>query len=100
MLVEFKGEYHYLQNEIEDLLIIKPGENFSINIFDPEGSNPEIHAERVFDILKSGQFLDDDSDYSPQMEKVLVDILKIACSSEARQNWEDFYNHITKLAHK
>lgn len=91
LLVEFKGEYHYLQNIIEDLLIIKPGENFSINIFDPEGSNPEIHAERVFDILKSGQFLDDDSDYSPQMEKVLVDILKIACSSEVRQNWEDFY---------
>ena len=91
LLVEFKGEYHYLQNIIEDLLIIKPGENFSINIFDPEGSNPEIHAERVFDILKSGQFLDDNSDYSPQMEKVLVDILTIACSSEARQNWEDFY---------
>ncbi|MFX1500210.1 MAG: ATP-binding protein [Promethearchaeota archaeon] len=92
LLVEFKGEYHYLQNIIEDLLIIKPGENFSINVFDPEGSNPEIHAERVFDILKSGQFLDDDSDYSPQMEKVLVDILTIAYRSETRQNWEDFYN--------
>jgi hypothetical protein len=91
LLGEFKGEYHYLQNIIEDLLIIKPGENFSINIFDPEGSNPEIHAERIFDILKSGQFLDDDSDYSPQMEKVLVDILKIACNSETRQRWEDFY---------
>lgn len=91
LLVEFKGEYHYLQNILEDVLIIKPGENFSINIFDPEGSNSEIHAERIFDILKSGQFLDDVSDYSPQMEKVLIDILKIACSNETRQNWEDFY---------
>ena len=33
MLVEFKGEYHFLQRKIEDLLIIRPGENFSINIF-------------------------------------------------------------------
>jgi len=57
-LVEFKGEYHFLQEKIEDLLIIWPGENFSINIFNPEGSDPEIHAERIFDILKTGQFLD------------------------------------------
>ena len=32
-LVEFKGEYHFLQRKIEDLLILWPGENFSINIF-------------------------------------------------------------------
>ncbi len=92
LLVEFKGEYQYLQDVIEDLLIIKPGENFSINIFDPEGSNPEIHAERIFDILKSGQFLDDESDYSPQMEKVLIEILKFACKNENHQNWDDFFN--------
>jgi len=48
MLTEFKGEYHFLQKKIKDLLIIKPGENFSINIFDPEGADPEVHAERVF----------------------------------------------------
>ena len=92
LLVEFKGEYQYLQGVIKDLLIIKPGENFSINIFDPEGSNPEIHAERIFDILKSGQFLDNESDYSPQMEKVLIDILKIACKNENRRNWDDFFS--------
>ena len=59
MLVEFKGEYHFLQKKIEKLLIIRPGENFSINIFNPEGIIPVIHAERIFDILKSGKFLDD-----------------------------------------
>ena len=72
-LVEFKGEYHFLQRKIDNLIILWPGENFSINIFNPENSSPEIHAERVFDILKSGQFLDENSDYSPQMEKVLVE---------------------------
>jgi len=55
--VEFKGEYHFLQRKIRNLLIIRPGENFSINIFNPGSSLPEVHAERVFDILKSGKFL-------------------------------------------
>ena len=53
LLVEFKGEYIFLQDVIDDLIIIRPGENFSLNIFNPEGANPEIHAERLFDILKS-----------------------------------------------
>ncbi|TKJ22411.1 MAG: hypothetical protein CEE42_12960 [Promethearchaeota archaeon Loki_b31] len=92
LLVEFKGEYTFLQDIIEDLLIIKPGENFSINIFNPEGANPEIHAERIFDILKSGQFLDEHAEFSPQMQKVLVDILTIVCSNPQYQNWKGFFN--------
>ena len=77
LLVEFKGEYHFLQNEIGNLLIIRPGENFSINIFNPEGVLPEIHAERIFDILKSGQFLEESAEFSPQMEKVMVEIFNL-----------------------
>ncbi|MHA1282543.1 MAG: ATP-binding protein [Promethearchaeota archaeon] len=89
-LVEFKGEYRFLQKKIKDLLILLPGENFSINIFDSRFSNPEIHAERIFDILKSGQFLDENSEYSPQMEKVLIEILINVCKDKNRQNWEGF----------
>lgn len=66
-LVEFKGEYHFLQNKIENVLILWPGINFSINIFNPGKANPIIHAERIFDILKSGQFLDDNAEFSPQI---------------------------------
>ncbi|GAG62361.1 unnamed protein product, partial [marine sediment metagenome] len=89
-LVEFKGEYHFLQDKLKDLLILWPGENFSINIFDPLGANPKIHAERIFDILKSGQFLDDSAEYSPQMEKVLIDILTVVCENKDRQSWDGF----------
>jgi len=89
-LVEFKGEYHFLQDKLKDLLILWPGENFSINIFDPLGANPKIHAERIFDILKSGQFLDDSAEYSPQMEKVLIDILTEVCENKYRRSWEGF----------
>ncbi len=96
LLVEFKGEYIFLQDKIEDLLIIRPGENFSMNIFNPEGANPEIHAERIFDILKSGQFLDDHAEFSPQMQKVLVDILTIICSNPRLQSWNGFYRECGK----
>lgn len=89
-LVEFKGEYHHLQEHIEDIVILRPGEDFSINIFDPEGSNPEIHAERIFDILKSGKFLDSNVEFSPQMEKVLVEILIEICQNEKYRCWSSF----------
>ncbi len=92
LLAEFKGEYTFLQDIIEDLLIMRPGENFSINIFNPEGANPEIHAERVFDILQSGQFLDANAEFSPQMERVLVDILTNVCSNSQYQSWKGFFD--------
>ncbi|KKK44857.1 hypothetical protein LCGC14_0706610 [marine sediment metagenome] len=93
MLVEFKGEYHFLQKKIEDLLIIRPGENFSINIFNPGTSLPEVHAERIFDILKSGKFLDENAEFSPQMEKVLVEILTKVCENKQFQSWKGFYQY-------
>jgi hypothetical protein len=89
-LVEFKGEYHFLQTKIDDVLILWPGENFSINIFNPGKVNPIIHAERIFDILKSGKFLDENAEFSPQMEKVLVEILVKVCGSKDFQSWEGF----------
>ena len=91
LLTEFKGEYHFLQKKIDDLLILKPGENFSINIFDPEGGDPAIHAERVFKIFESGGMLEN-IDYSPQMERVFVDILNQVCPKEENRNWEKFFS--------
>jgi len=89
-LVEFKGEYHFMQKMIEDLIVLWPGENFSINIFDPDGVDPLIHSERIFDIFKSGKFLDENSEYSPQMEKVLIEILAKTCADKKYQSWEGF----------
>ena len=89
-LVEFKGEYHFLQENIKDLIILWPGENFSINLFDPLGANPKIHAERIFDIIRSGQFLDDNAEYSPQMDRVLIDILTRVCENKGFRSWEGF----------
>jgi hypothetical protein len=96
LLVEFKGEYHFLQNILEDLLILWPGINFSINIFNPLESDPDIHAERTFDILKSGQFFEENSEFSPQMEKVLVEILSDVCKDLNKRNWSGFEYYCEK----
>ncbi len=90
LITEFKGEYHFLQNEIENLLIIKPGENFTINIFNPEGTDPQVHAERVYQIFESGGLLEG-VEYSPQMERVFVDILNLVCPKEENRNWDSFF---------
>lgn len=94
-MVEFKGEYHFLQKKIADVLILWPGENFSINIFNPGNANPIIHAKRIFDILKSGQFLEEAAELSPQMEKILVEILVRVCENKEFQSWSGF-KHICK----
>ncbi|MEJ2250300.1 MAG: DUF87 domain-containing protein [Candidatus Lokiarchaeota archaeon] len=91
LLVEFKREYNYLQNFINNLIILRPGENFSINIFNPKGVHPEIHAERIFDIMKSGQFLEESAEFSPQMQKVMIDILAKVCKNRKYQSWEGFF---------
>jgi len=99
LITEFKGEYAFLQKEMQDLLILKPGENFSINIFDPEGSDAEIHAERVFQIFNSGGFLDG-VEYSPQMERCFIDILKEVCPNSEKRNWDDFFKIISNYTRK
>ena len=91
LLTEFKGEYHFLQKKIKNLLILKPGENFSINIFDPEGADPLIHAERVFKIFESGGLLEN-VDYSPQMERVFIDILNEICPKKENRSWDKFFS--------
>lgn len=91
-LVEFKGEYKFLCKRLKNILLLSPGENFSINIFNPEFTNPSIHAERIFEILKSSQFLESNVEYTPQMEKVLVEIMTNVCYKENTRSWQSFHN--------
>ena len=90
LLAEFKGEYHYLQKLIPNLLIYKVGDNFCINIFDPEGANSDVHAERIFQIFRSGGLFEG-VDYTPQMERVFVDILRRICKDPKKRSWREFH---------
>ncbi len=89
LLSEFKGEYVYLQEIIHNLVVLKPGENYSINIFDPLESNVEIHVERILEIFKEGGMFEE-VEYTPQMEKVFYDILLEVCKDSEKRNWENF----------
>ena len=89
LLCEFKGEYTYLQKKIKDVLLLKPGNNFFINIFNPEDTEPKVHAERLFQAFRSGMKFED-KEFTPQMERVFVDILVQMCKNEKNRNWEAF----------
>ena len=89
LLCEFKGEYSFLQKKMKDVLILKPGHNFFINIFNPEGADPKVHAERLFQAFRSGMKFED-KEFTPQMERVFVDILVQMCKYEKSRNWEAF----------
>ncbi len=94
LIIEFKGEYQRLRDFIPDIQFVHPGEAFSLNIFDPLESNPDIHAERLFDILHSCEYVQESSEFSPQMEKVLVDILKIVCKEPEKRSFNAFEKEI------
>jgi len=89
MLCEFKGEYTFMQGKIGDILVLKPGYNFFINIFDPVNTDPRVHAERLFQAFRSGMKFED-KEFSPQMERVFVDILIEMCKDEKKRDWEAF----------
>ncbi len=94
LIIEFKGEYQRLKDFIPDIQYIHPGEEFSLNFFDPLTSDPDMHAERLFDILRSCEYLQESSEFSPQMEKVLVDILKIVINDPEKRNFPAFEKEI------
>jgi nucleoside-triphosphatase THEP1 len=91
ILFEFKGEYGELMKDVESINVIRPGLNFFFNPFDNDIFPKENYVEILFDALKSCQIIESNSDFSPQMEKVLIDALRIVCSDENKQSWENFF---------
>jgi hypothetical protein len=79
LVLELKGEYASLGTQYPGVSFLEPGINFSINIFNPV-VDVHVHAERVFNILKTSFDFSDMKDFSPQMEKVLVDLIIMTCS--------------------
>lgn len=90
LLVEFKGEYSNTTQKNPNITIFRPGESLKINIFDPMGEPPKIHAEKLLNMLTSCQIITFQEEFSSQMEKIFVEILYSVCSDEKRRNWEGF----------
>jgi energy-coupling factor transporter ATP-binding protein EcfA2 len=92
LLLEVKGEYTFLKTIIQDLEIYQPGTDFSLNLFKTNG-DPRVHAERVFDILKSSYDFSMSKDFSPQMEKMAIEVIAETCSEPdpADRNFTTFF---------
>jgi len=90
LIVQIKNEFDFIKNYFDELTFYTPGENYSIDIFNPGDIDPLIHAERIFEMLKNSRLIDASSEFSPQMEKVLVDILTIMCKRKGEKTWQQF----------
>ena len=97
LLIEFKGEYKTISREIIPFSIHRPGESLKINIFNPRGENPKIHAEKIMNLLISCQVITFQDEYSAQMEKLFVEVLYKICSDPERRNWEGFDYYVKEI---
>jgi hypothetical protein len=100
LLVEFKGEYQSIAKDLGLIRILRPGETLTINIFNPLGEDPKLHAEKLMNMLTSCQIITFQDDFSSQMEKIFVEILYSVCSDENRRNWEGFDYYIERFIQK
>jgi len=100
ILFEFEGEYGELMKDIKSINVIRPGLNFFFNPFDNDIFPKENYVEILFDALKSCQIIESNSDFSPQMEKVLIDALRIVCSDKKKQSWEYFFKILNEYSKK
>ncbi|MFX0102366.1 MAG: ATP-binding protein [Candidatus Hodarchaeota archaeon] len=92
MLIELKGEYEWLKDQYPGVEVLQPGLNFGINMFEPAG-DPHVHAEMIYDLLQTSFDFTTANDFSPQMEKILVDLIHITCSQKdpARRSIDTFF---------
>jgi ribosomal protein S20 len=88
-IIEMKGEYRPLTKLIGRVVYLKPGSKIAplnVSLFDPQMENPEIHAKKIFTILKetfSTLFTDQNRDLSAQMERVFYESLVSYITSRA-----------------
>ncbi|WXG45716.1 MAG: DUF87 domain-containing protein [Candidatus Atabeyarchaeum deiterrae] len=80
-LIEMKGEYKPLVKSVDNVVYLKPASKtaaLKISLFDPEMEKPDVHAKKIFTILKetfSTLFTDQNRELSAQMERVFYEVL-------------------------
>ena len=97
ILFEFKGEYDNLKRNIPDLQLIKPGNNFTFNLFDKDIFPEDLYPEILFDGFKSCKILDENSEFTPQMEFLMINALKRLEKIDSLRNWDIFLEIIDQL---
>ena len=91
LLITMNNDFDIIKESLEDILILKPGKNFSINILNSYRLKPCIYAQAIIKCLKNCNILE--SDISPFSEYTLGRILEKIYKNQNLQNFNSF-NHI------
>ena len=103
IVLEWKGDYNNLINQIDEPVLVLPigNENLNIklNLFEPRKSNPENHANKIFSIfkesLKSSLKREMNSyELSPQMEKITKEVLIECVKNREKRNFRSFFEEL------
>ncbi len=103
LIVELKDDYRSDAWESLDFIYLFPGINFSIDIFDFHGGSPEIHAKRLFTIMKELYFDNSSSgELSPQMIRVFAEVLveTVKNYDRSRNGWDLFLEYLDEYFFK
>ncbi|MFX1396747.1 MAG: hypothetical protein ACFFAS_06845 [Promethearchaeota archaeon] len=90
LLIRYDGKINDIQEVTKDLIILRPGENFSLDIFDPMGLNPSTHTEKILEIFEMLCVLNREDKNNPIIEDIIYDSLLDFCSINNSHDWSEF----------
>lgn len=86
--IVFDLKYDYLPIIDQETLLLQPGHNFFLNLFDCSHNDSTIHANFLTELVR-GQFTAED--FSPAMEDLLYQAFLLACQDPDRRNLDGFW---------
>ena len=103
--LDWKGEYGYLINEIKshEIVVLIPGSDIApikLNMFDPQNSNSDEHARKLFAIIREvfkSEF-NRQSDLSSQMESVCKEVIRYVVKNPKLRNLDAFIQELKNYA--
>jgi len=100
--LDWKGEYKFLSNEVKSQKIVAliPGSDIApvyLNMFDPQKSNSDEHARKLFAIIREifkSEF-NRETELSAQMENVCKEVLRNVIKNPRMRNLNSFLEELT-----
>lgn len=94
LIFDIKRDYIDLFDK--QTLVLKPGKNLHLNLFDPVDNDPENYASYVFSLCE--ELLPKDDSFSPQMLEILSQALKETCTDKSKRSLEAFWETAGKIS--
>jgi len=99
--LDWKGEYKFLANEMKSqkIVVLVPGSDIApvhLNIFDPQNSNSDEHARKLFAIIREifkSEFVRE-TELSAQMESVCKEVLRTVIKNPRMRNLNSFLEEL------